>query len=104
MAEVSLVATALTIVVGYLSYIVVARLLLSPLARFPGPKLAALSNWYEFYFDVLQQGQFTAHIQKLHDKYGVSAFYLCFLLSDRYHIASVFQFSLSHGETSDAIY
>ncbi|KAE8548914.1 hypothetical protein EYB25_009297 [Talaromyces marneffei] len=70
MAEVSLVATALTIVVGYLSYIVVARLLLSPLARFPGPKLAALSNWYEFYFDVLQQGQFTAHIQKLHDKYG----------------------------------
>jgi hypothetical protein len=33
-----------------------------------------LSNWYEFYFDVSQQGQFTAHIQNLHTLYGVSRF------------------------------
>lgn len=51
-------------------YLAVQRLVLSPLAHFPGPRLAALSNWYEFYFDVILQGQFTPHIQELHKKYG----------------------------------
>jgi hypothetical protein len=54
----------------YLVSLVVYRLYLSPLARFPGPKLAALSNWYEFYYDVVRQGEFTWHIQKLHKQYG----------------------------------
>ena len=35
-----------------------------------GPTLAALSNWYEFYYDVTLQGKFTFHIQELHKKYG----------------------------------
>ncbi|KAL2072092.1 hypothetical protein VTL71DRAFT_11435 [Oculimacula yallundae] len=46
------------------------RLILSPLAAFPGPKLAALTNWYEFYYDVILQGKFTIKIQELHKKYG----------------------------------
>ncbi|KAE9974721.1 hypothetical protein EG328_003678 [Venturia inaequalis] len=46
------------------------RLLLHPLAKFPGPKLAAATNWYEFYYDVIQQGAFTSHIKELHDRYG----------------------------------
>lgn len=79
MAGLSLIITALVIIAGYLIYLVVARLLLSPLARFPGPKLAALSNWYEFYYDVLQQGHFTTHIQKLHDEYGMPAVSFVFL-------------------------
>ena len=54
----------------YLIWLAVSRLVLSPIARFPGPKLAALSNWYEFYYDVVQQGRFTAHIQRLHKIYG----------------------------------
>jgi hypothetical protein len=48
------------------------RLYFSPLAAYPGPKLAALSNWYEFYWDVIRQGQFTFHIQRLHLQYGKS--------------------------------
>jgi len=51
--------------------VAVYRLVFHPLARFPGPRLAALSNWYEFYYDVVQQGQFTSHIQELHKKYGM---------------------------------
>lgn len=54
----------------YLALISVQRLFLSPLAKYPGPRLAALSNWYEFYYDVVSQGQFTKHIQYLHRVYG----------------------------------
>jgi hypothetical protein len=34
----------------------------------------ALSRWYEFYYDVVKEGQFTLQIQKLHDKYGHSSY------------------------------
>jgi len=46
------------------------RLYLSPISKFPGPKLAALSKWYEFYYEVMKKGQFSFQIQKLHQKYG----------------------------------
>ena len=59
---------------GYCLYVIglaVYRLYLHPLAKYPGPKLAALSRWYEFYYEVLPlKGQFTFHIQDLHRKYG----------------------------------
>ncbi len=54
----------------YLFALAFYRLYLSPIAKFPGPKLAALSNWYEFYYDVVRQGDFTWHINDLHKKYG----------------------------------
>jgi hypothetical protein len=50
----------------------IRRLYLHPLAHIPGPRLAALTWWYEFYYDVIQPGQFVFHIQKLHKKYGMS--------------------------------
>ena len=56
----------------YLAALCIYRLFLHPLAKYPGPKLAALSNWYEFYYDVVQQGKFTFHIQELHKIYGKS--------------------------------
>jgi hypothetical protein len=57
-------------VVLWLPGLAVYRLYLSPIARFPGPKLAALTSWYEFYFDVVKGGQFTFHLQELHKRYG----------------------------------
>lgn len=48
------------------------RLTLHPLAKFPGPKLAAGSYWYECYYDVLKEGKFIWKIQELHRKYGDS--------------------------------
>lgn len=42
-----------------------------PLAKFPGPKLAAATLWYEFYFDVILKGRYTFKIKELHEKYGM---------------------------------
>jgi hypothetical protein len=59
--------------VAWLTYLVVLttyRLYFSPLAKFPGPKLAAISKWYEFYYEVLLKGRFTFKIQELHKIYG----------------------------------
>jgi hypothetical protein len=74
-----------TLLILYLVGLGIYRLYFSPLAVYPGPKLAALSNWYEFYWDVIQQGQFTFHIQKLHQQYGTS------LLSSTYQRESSFE-------------
>lgn len=48
------------------------RLYLSPLAKFPGRKLAALTLWYEFYHDYFRRGQYTWEIAGMHEKYGIN--------------------------------
>ncbi|KAJ9616826.1 hypothetical protein H2200_000545 [Cladophialophora chaetospira] len=64
----------LAIVLGtWLLYLVagaVNRLYISPLAKFPGPTAAALSRWYEFYYEVVLKGQYSKRIDELHEKYG----------------------------------
>ncbi|KAF2188496.1 cytochrome P450 [Zopfia rhizophila CBS 207.26] len=58
----------------YCLAIVVYRLFFSPLAKFPGPKLAAITGWYEGYYDIFARGgeggQFARQIEKLHQQYG----------------------------------
>lgn len=54
-------------VLGLIAY----RLWLSPLAKFPGPKLAALTGWYEIYFDAVLHGKYTFEIGRMHKKYGL---------------------------------
>lgn len=66
-----IIATVIWLV--YLVGLACYRLYFHPIAGFPGPKLAALSKWYEFYYEVICQGQFTFHIQDLHQKYGLYA-------------------------------
>lgn len=46
------------------------RVYFSPLSKFPGPKLAAATLWYEFYYNIYQGGMYIWQIQKMHEKYG----------------------------------
>jgi hypothetical protein len=63
-----LLAGILTVV--SLAYGITWRLVFSPLAKFPGPKLAAVTLWYEFYYDVTKNGRYMWEIEKMHGKYG----------------------------------
>jgi hypothetical protein len=63
-------AAAGAVVSAYIISIVIYRLYLSPIAHFPGPRLAALTVMYEFYWEAICNGQFTFHIGELHKKYG----------------------------------
>ena len=46
------------------------RVTLHPLAKYPGPRLAAMTLWYEFYYDFFQRGQYLFRIRDMHAKYG----------------------------------
>jgi hypothetical protein len=56
----------------YCLSLAIHRLFFSAVAKFPGPKLAALTFKYEFYFDVVKGGQYTFEIGRMHERYGQS--------------------------------
>ena len=66
--QAALASTAALLI--YLFCLAVYRLYLHPLSRYPGSKLAALTLWYEFYYDVVLRGQFYLEIARMHEKYG----------------------------------
>lgn len=48
----------------------VYQVYLHPLAKFPGPKLAALTSLYEDYFQWSHEGTFPLVLERLHARYG----------------------------------
>jgi len=40
------------------------------LAKYPGPKLAAVTGWYETYYDCFLLGKFSNHLDEMHRKHG----------------------------------
>ena len=54
----------------YLLGLAIYRLFLHPLASVPGPKLAALSLWYEFYYDCIHAGKMSSKVSEMHAHYG----------------------------------
>ncbi|KAF2439814.1 cytochrome P450 [Karstenula rhodostoma CBS 690.94] len=54
----------------YWAALVLYRLFLHPLAKFPGPRLAAITPWYEAYYEIVKNGQYSKKISQLHDEYG----------------------------------
>ena len=65
--------TSLTIFSLSLTWIVLTilyRLFLKPIANIPVPTLAALTSWYECYYDVIKPGRYVWKIKELHKQYG----------------------------------
>ncbi|KAF8860246.1 cytochrome P450, partial [Acephala macrosclerotiorum] len=60
------IATLLLATTGVALY----RLYFSPLSHIPGPKLAAITQLYEIYYDVYLGGQYMLHFKSLHEKHG----------------------------------
>jgi hypothetical protein len=67
----SLLPYLLPLFLLYILSLSVYRLFLSPIAHIPGPRLAALTSLYEFYYDCILGGQFYVELQRLHKQYGM---------------------------------
>ncbi|KAK8080610.1 hypothetical protein PG997_008428 [Apiospora hydei] len=64
---------SVALLAGYLVYgllLALYRLYLHPLAHFPGPKICAVTEWYEFYCYIVKGGQWGNQVQKMHERYG----------------------------------
>ena len=53
-------------------FIVTYRIWFHPLAKFPGPKLAAVSRLYEFWYQGIKRTEFPGKIKEMHKVYGLS--------------------------------
>ncbi|KAL4903833.1 hypothetical protein BDW74DRAFT_168695 [Aspergillus multicolor] len=67
-----LIPLLIALILIYITTLVIYRLYLSPIAPFPGPRLAALTSWYEAYYELLHKGggHFLFEIQRMHAVYG----------------------------------
>jgi cytochrome P450 len=54
----------------YTICLAIYRLHFHRLSKFPGSKLAAVTLWYEFYYDVIKRGQHIWQIEAMHRRYG----------------------------------
>ncbi|KAF7943865.1 uncharacterized protein EAE97_005935 [Botrytis byssoidea] len=63
----------IVIVVGFTSLCCAfQRLYLHPLSKIPGPRLAAATSWYEFYYNAIRDGIYTRSFEKMHTDYNSS--------------------------------
>lgn len=62
--------TCALLAIPYLILGGIYRLYIHPLAKVPGPRIAALTLWYEFYHDFVRKGKYLWVIADMHAKYG----------------------------------
>ncbi|EIT80498.1 cytochrome protein [Aspergillus oryzae 3.042] len=62
--------TGLAGLITYLIVISVYRLFSHPLRNIPGPKLAAVTHLYEWYYDLFLGGKYLFEIKGMHERYG----------------------------------
>lgn len=63
-------AEFMILIVLYCTCLVFYRLTLSPLAGFPGPKIAAATGWYQFYHNYVRNGTYVFRVEEMHKIYG----------------------------------
>ena len=68
----------LSLLACHLLFATFSRLFLHPLSSVPGPKLAALSSLYGFYYNYIKDGTYSSLFSDMHRKYRMR--YKTFLL------------------------
>lgn len=65
-------STALCVFILRLFALGIYCLLFHPLVKFPGPKIAAISTYYEGYYELIHKGggKFYQEIDRIHRTYG----------------------------------
>lgn len=66
----SLILWGLASIIVWFALRSIYRLYFHPLSKFPGPKLAAITSGYEFYYNVVRRGMFIWEIERMHQQYG----------------------------------
>lgn len=76
--HVLVVSTTRDLILGLLATVVLSYIVttiysvyLGPLSKFPGPKLAAATLCYEFYYDIVCDGRYSWKTRELHKQYGL---------------------------------
>ena len=69
----TIVWSFVTVSVIYVVLRCVYNLYFHPLRKIPGPKMAAMCSWYDFYFDIIKGGTYLWQIKKMHDEYGTKS-------------------------------
>nr|XP_001395428.2 hypothetical protein ANI_1_1686104 [Aspergillus niger CBS 513.88] len=64
---------ALIVLIVYLCLRTIYRLALHPLRGIPGPKLAASTSLYEFYYDAIKGGKYIWEVERMHRQYAAAA-------------------------------
>ena len=54
----------------FIAVLFVQRLYWHPLSKFPGPRLAAITGWYEAYHEAVLGGTFVRKYSMWHQRYG----------------------------------
>jgi len=70
----NLLALLFSLFLASIAWVVTYRLFFHPLSKIPGPKLAAISRIYDFYYDCILGGKFVFKIEELHKQYGRAAY------------------------------
>ncbi|PPJ56476.1 hypothetical protein CBER1_07631 [Cercospora berteroae] len=65
-----LVSVSVSLLLVWATQRIIYRLYFHPLAGFPGPKIAAFTRAYEFYYGVFLSGDYTFAIKEMHQRYG----------------------------------
>lgn len=63
-------ATLCILIIVWIALLYLYRITFHPLASFPGPKLAGMTLWYEFYYDFFLRGRYVFKVKEMHEKYG----------------------------------
>ena len=86
---------------AFLTYGIVYRLFLSPVAKIPGPKLAALTSWYEVYYDIIKPGKYVWKIKDLHDQCGKTVLCLITWLALTQYIGPILRIAPNEVHVKD---